>query len=66
MQRQLDNAGFSVEQGRQIIANLVDQEAIMLAVNHTFLVSAGVLFLAAALVWLSPRPKRVVDTSAAH
>lgn len=54
----LAGQGIPMEQSRQIIANMVDQEATTLAVNHTFLISAAVLFLAAALIWLSPRPKR--------
>jgi DHA2 family multidrug resistance protein len=65
-QRVLGNSGFGLEQARQIIGNIVDQEATTIAVNHTFFVAAGVLFVAAAIVWLSPRPKGPVDTSAAH
>jgi DHA2 family multidrug resistance protein len=49
--------GFGTEQARQVIGNLVDQEAVALALDHTFLVTAVVLFFAAALVWISPRPK---------
>jgi DHA2 family multidrug resistance protein len=49
-----------------VIASLVDSEAVTLAVNHTFLIAAIVLFIAAALVWLAPRPKGAVDISAAH
>lgn len=63
---QLSSAGFSMEQSRLLIANLVDQEAIAVAVNHTFLLTACILFFAAAIIWLSPRPKGPVDTSAAH
>lgn len=65
-QAQLANAGMSADQARGVIGNLVDSEAITLAVNHTFLIAAIVLFVAAALVWLAPRPKGPVDTSAAH
>lgn len=53
----LDAAGMGAEPARQVVANIVNQEAIMLAVNHTFFITACVLFLSAALVWLSPRPK---------
>jgi DHA2 family multidrug resistance protein len=55
----LSGAGMSVEQGRQMIANIVEQEATMLAVDHTFWITALVLFFAAALVWVSPRPKKM-------
>ncbi|HEY0958379.1 MAG TPA: DHA2 family efflux MFS transporter permease subunit [Novosphingobium sp.] len=63
----LSNAGLSIEQGRQLISNLTDQEAMALAVDHTFFVTAIVLFIAAGLVWLSPRPKEgAADLSAVH
>jgi MFS transporter, DHA2 family, multidrug resistance protein len=55
--RRLSDAGMTMEQTRQTISGVVEQQAVMLAVSHTFWVTAGVLFFAAALVWLSPRPK---------
>jgi DHA2 family multidrug resistance protein len=58
----LNAAGMGQEQARQVIGNLVDQESIMLAVNHTFMVTAVVLFIASAVVWLSPKPKKPVST----
>jgi DHA2 family multidrug resistance protein len=66
VQNQLANAGFTVEQSRQMIANIVNQEAVTMAVDHTFLVTAGVLFVAAMVVWLGPAPRKKVDISAAH
>lgn len=65
-QAALANAGFPMEQARQVISNLVEQEAVAVAVDHVFLLSAIVLFFAAALVWLAPKPVGKVDTSAAH
>lgn len=47
--------GFSFEEARQFINSMVDHEATTLAVNYTFVVAAIVLFVAAALVWISPR-----------
>ncbi|MES2158215.1 MAG: DHA2 family efflux MFS transporter permease subunit [Pseudomonadota bacterium] len=58
--------GFSPERARQMISNIVEQEAIVMAVDHIFLISAAVSFFAAAIVWLAPRPRANVDTSAAH
>ena len=58
--------GMSFEQARQVISNLVDQEALAIAVDHVFFLSALVLFLATAIVWLAPKPTGPVDTSAAH
>ena len=66
VQSSLSGAGFGMDQIRQIISNTVDQEATMLAVDHTFLISAFVLLFAASVIWLSPKPKPNVDTSAAH
>ncbi|MFT3966297.1 MAG: DHA2 family efflux MFS transporter permease subunit [Sphingobium sp.] len=64
--RTLSNSGMGLEQARQTISSLVDQEAIAVAVDHSFVLSAIVLFIAAGVVWLTPRPKGPVDTSAAH
>jgi DHA2 family multidrug resistance protein len=55
----LSGTGLAPDQGREMISNLVEQQATMLAVNHTFWITACVLFFAAALVWISPRPKRM-------
>lgn len=65
-QASLAGAGFSPEQTRQMIANLVDKESMALAIDHLFLLSALALFLSAIVVWISPRPKGRVDASAAH
>jgi DHA2 family multidrug resistance protein len=53
---------MSFEQARQAISNTVEEQAIMLAVDHTFWITACVLFFAAALVWVSPRPRRISGT----
>ncbi len=66
VQAQLSAMGLSTEQIRQTISNIVEQEAIVIAVDHVFFISALVLFAAAAIVWLAPRPTGTVDTSAAH
>jgi DHA2 family multidrug resistance protein len=58
--------GMGMEQARQVIGNLVDLEATTLAVDHTFFVTAIVLFIAAAVVWIAPRTKNQVDTSNVH
>ncbi len=58
--------GFSLDQVRGAVAQLVDRESLMLATSHVFLLGAGIFALAAMLIWLSPRPRGQVDTSAAH
>lgn len=65
-QATLAQSGFSGEQSRQLISNLVEQEAVAMAVDHVFLISAMAMLGAAMLVWLAPRPAAKVDTSAAH
>ena len=59
-QRILANAGMSDVQIPQVIANLVDKEALSVALNQTSLVAAGLMFLAAGIVWLGPRPASVI------
>jgi DHA2 family multidrug resistance protein len=61
----LGRAGLSMEQSRQMIATIVNQEAVALAVNYLFWVTAGIMFIAAGVVWLSPRPKKI-EASASH
>jgi DHA2 family multidrug resistance protein len=62
----LQNAGMGMEQARQVIGNLVDLEATTLAVDHTFFITAIVLFVAAAVVWIAPRTKSQADLSNVH
>lgn len=48
--------GFSADQARMIIAQLVDKEALTLATDKMFLITGVMTCLVAAIVWLSPRP----------
>lgn len=61
--RSLQGAGMGTEQARQVIGSMVSQEATTLAVDHTFMVAAAVLLVAAAAVWLAPRPAPGGDTT---
>lgn len=58
--------GFSLDQARATIAQLVDKEAFALATSHIFLLSAIVFVGAAMIIWLTPRPTRAVGPGAAH
>jgi len=49
--------GFSADQARMIIAQLVDKEALTLATDKMFLITGGITILSTALIWLAPRPK---------
>lgn len=58
--------GFSLDQVRGVIEQSVIQESYALAINHLFLLSAVVFAIAAMIIWLSPKPDRVVEVGAAH
>lgn len=62
----LSSQGFSLDQTRQVVANLVDRESLAQATNHLFLVLAVLFVVSATVIWLTPRPSREVDGSAAH
>lgn len=62
----LQHSGMGMEQARQVIGSLVDLEATTLAIDHTFFVTAIVLFVAAAVVWIAPRTKGQTDLSNVH
>ncbi|MBW8840886.1 MAG: DHA2 family efflux MFS transporter permease subunit [Sphingomonadales bacterium] len=62
----LQSNGFSLEQVRGTVERLVVQESYTLSVNHIFLLSAVVFAAAAMMIWLAPRPTRIVEAGAAH
>ncbi|MDF0541714.1 DHA2 family efflux MFS transporter permease subunit [Sphingobium sp. H39-3-25] len=57
---------LTAEQARRMVEQLVDKESLAIATNHIFAVAAVIFFFSAMIIWLSPRPARAVDTSAAH
>ncbi len=59
-------SGLSESQALQSLDHLVNDQAVMLSTNHVFLGCAAAFLVAACAIWLSPRPKHVADTSAAH
>lgn len=63
---QLSASGMPTLQSWQTISSLADQQATAIAVNHVFLLSTGALFVAAALIWLSPKPKGPVQAGGGH
>jgi len=63
---QLTARGFSVEQARLIISQMVDKESVALATGQTFVLAFFIFAAAASIIWLAPRPRRAVDTSAVH
>lgn len=53
---ELAEIGMTPEQSQTMISNIVDREAIVMAVDHVFFVTAVIFFICAVVVWLSPRP----------
>ena len=62
----MTQSGMSVDQATASLAQTVQNQAVMLATNHIFMMAAISFSLAAMAVWFAPKPKRVADTSAAH
>jgi DHA2 family multidrug resistance protein len=64
--QKLQQQGFSIEQARAQLENIVNGQAVMQATIHIFYVLAAVLSVAATLIWLVPRPQKPVGMPAAH
>jgi DHA2 family multidrug resistance protein len=64
--RALRSSGFGTEQIRQMIDQMVQNESVMLATNHIFLIAAFSFVASAIAIWFAPKPTRVADTSEAH
>ena len=62
----LQGRGFSMEQARGSIDRLVEAQAATVAANHVYYLTFAVLLIAAAFVWIAPKPKGPVDAGAAH
>ena len=59
-------AGIAPEQSRQLLNAMVEVEATTLATVHIFWVTSALLFVAALLIWLVPRPKKSGGMSMTH
>jgi DHA2 family multidrug resistance protein len=62
----LQARGFSVEQSRQFVSQLVDGQATAVSTVQMFAMCAVIFVGSATIIWLAPKPKRAVDMSAAH
>ncbi|QNA82745.1 DHA2 family efflux MFS transporter permease subunit [Sphingomonas sp. So64.6b] len=63
---QLEARGLSTEQARGAIDRLVDAQASTVGATHVFALAFTVFLMAAAIVWVAPKPKRGVQMGAAH
>jgi MFS transporter, DHA2 family, multidrug resistance protein len=62
----LQAKGYTAEQSRQIVSQLVDGQSNALATGSVFVMAAMIFAAAASIVWLAPRPKHSVAAGHAH
>lgn len=62
----LQQVGLSADQARASVDRLVQVQASTLALLHIYYVAAAVFIVAAASVWIVPKPKRLVAPGSAH
>jgi DHA2 family multidrug resistance protein len=62
----LEGMGLPPSSAIAAFGQQVQQQAIVLATEHVFQLTAIFFVIAAATIWLAPRPPKDVDTSAAH
>lgn len=58
--------GASHESATGMLTQIVEGQSVMLATLNMFAVVTVCFLFAAALIWLSPKPKGPIDTSGAH
>jgi DHA2 family multidrug resistance protein len=63
---QMQQRGFTVEQSRGALEQLVTTQGMAVGTTHLFMVAAVVLLMAACAIWVAPRPTRAADPGAAH
>jgi DHA2 family multidrug resistance protein len=66
LMQSLQAQGYTVEQSRQMISNLVDGQAYALSTGSIFVTAAITFAAAATIIWLAPRPKHAVSAGHAH
>jgi DHA2 family multidrug resistance protein len=63
----LQASGMSHDQALQYLNHMVDGQAVTIATNQVMSIVALCFAIAAAVIWLAPKPKRAVDmTQAGH
>jgi len=62
----LQSRGFTAEQSRQFVSQLVDSQAIAVTTVNLFELFAAIFVGAAAIIWLAPKPAHAVDLAAGH
>jgi DHA2 family multidrug resistance protein len=62
----LQARGFTVEQSRQFVSQLVDGQATAVSTLSLLSLSAVIFVASAAIIWLAPKPKHAVAMDAGH
>ena len=58
--------GMSAAQALDALNNMVQSQAVMLATNHTFLLTGLTVLLAVGAIWLAPRPVEPIAVGLTH
>ena len=58
--------GMSAAEALDALNNMVQSQAIMLATNHTFLLTGLTVLLAVGAIWLAPRPVEPIAVGLTH
>jgi DHA2 family multidrug resistance protein len=62
----LTSHGMTLDQALRQLEGLVQTQAVMLSTNQMFLATAVVFALAASIIWIAPKPKRVAAPGGGH
>jgi DHA2 family multidrug resistance protein len=62
----LVQSGMSHDQAIGVLTNIAYGQAVMLSTNQVFLAAAACFLIAAATIWLAPRPTRAANPAMAH
>ena len=58
--------GMTADQATRQLDGLVQTQAVMLSTNQMFIAAACVFALAASIIWIAPKPKRVAAPGGGH
>lgn len=64
--QQFLNQGMSEEQALQFLEKMLTDQSVMLATNELMLMIAALLVFSAFVIWLVPKPTRIIDPSMSH
>ncbi len=63
VQSMLEASGMTGDAALQTVDQLINNQSVMLATNQIMFIVALTFVLAACVIWLAPKPNRVVDAS---